>query len=48
MSAELHRGPMSESDALQWLREWEADGGKPEAFTLCWRTVSPWKSRETS
>lgn len=41
---EFHKGPMSRSDALRWLREWEIFTGYPKAFQLGWRTVSEWKT----
>lgn len=43
---ELWRGPMAKSDALRFLREWEADGGRAGVFTLAQRTVTAWTGLE--
>lgn len=39
---ELHRGPMSEQEAVNWVREFEEDGGRPGAFFVAERKVGPW------
>ena len=39
---EPHRGPMSEEDAEQWIREWIADGGRWGLFYIAAREVGPW------
>lgn len=39
----LHRGPMTLSEAEEWLNEWNSDLGKPFAFIIVSRKVSPWK-----
>lgn len=42
---ELHRGPMSKSDALRFIREFESDGGKPGVFLLATREVAEWRTK---
>lgn len=39
---EPHRGPMSEAEAREWVREAEQDGIKKGAFYVARRTVGPW------
>lgn len=42
---DLHRGPMTEEQARDWVREWVEDGGVPEAFLIVRRAVhvTPWE-----
>jgi hypothetical protein len=42
----MHRGPMSEEDAREWIREWEDDvapNAKSGMFVLIRREVGPWE-----
>ena len=41
--SEPHRGPWSFEECLEWVKEWEGDGGRPEAFYIAVRDVGPWK-----
>jgi hypothetical protein len=41
--AELHRGPMTRDEAREWIREFEADGGRTGTFVLIERYVSAWE-----
>jgi hypothetical protein len=44
---ELHRGPMSEAEARQWVVEWEHDGGREGSFLVVRREVGPWLKEAT-
>ena len=37
-----HRGPMTEHEAREWVREFLEDGGRPGAFYVARRSVSEW------
>lgn len=37
------RGPWSFEECLEWVKEWEDDGGRPGAFYIAIRDVGPWK-----
>lgn len=39
---ELHRGPMTEQAAHEWIEEWLDDGGKPDVFFIMRREVGNW------
>lgn len=44
---ELHRGPMSEDEAREWIREWEDMAENSPArkgmFVVICREVGPWR-----
>jgi hypothetical protein len=46
--SELHRGPMLEHEAWNWLAEFERDGGRVGAFRVVRRQVGEWKRVEQS
>lgn len=41
---ELHRGPMPEQEARDWVATWRSDGGHPYAFVVVCRSVDPWRA----
>lgn len=40
---ELHRGPMTEEQAREWVSEWDKEIGNPGLFLIVNREVSPWR-----
>jgi hypothetical protein len=42
LSADVHRTGMTEEQARAWIKSWEDDGGRGEAFVLIKRPTSPW------
>ena len=40
---EVHRGPMSEAEADQWIADWLADGGRDGVFYVARREVTEWE-----
>ena len=42
-SWEPHRSGMGEEDARDWVRDFEADGGKPGAFIVVRRQIGAWE-----
>ena len=41
-NGEFWRGPMTESEAREWVREAVEDGMKPGVFVVCRRAVGDW------
>lgn len=41
--SEVHRGPMSEAEADQWIADWLADGGRGGVFYVARREVTEWE-----
>jgi hypothetical protein len=47
---DLHRGPMTRQEAIEWVTEFEGDGGRPGAFLVVSRELTDWSlhtDRET-
>lgn len=45
---EPHRGPWTEQECLNWIKEAEDDGFAPGAFYIGYREVSPWRVHNTA
>jgi hypothetical protein len=43
---ELHRGPMTEAEARDWVATWRHDGGPAHVFMVVCRWVDPWRGAE--
>lgn len=39
---QTHRGPMTEQEAYDWVREAIEDGFRPDYFYVAHRKVGPW------
>lgn len=40
---ELHRGPMTGTQAQRWIDEWREMGGRRDAFLIVSRVVGEWE-----
>lgn len=40
---EPHRGPWTLQECIDWIKEWERDGGRGGVFFISIRNISSWR-----
>lgn len=43
LTGKVHRSGMTQKEAEQWIKDWEADGGLKGAFYVVEREIPVWK-----